>query len=220
MAVDQREYDYLVKVVLIGDSGVGKSNRALLSRFTRGEFNPESKSTIGVEFATRSIEIDGKVVKGQIWDTAGQERFRALTSAYYRGAVGAVVVYDISKHASFDNVPRWVNELQDNIKTAEGSFKLLLVGNKSDLAAAGQRAVRVEEAEQLAEEHNMSFMETSALDATGVEEAFQSILSDIFNILSHRRPEDDAPGSTIDASKLAGTTITPGVDQPQGGKCC
>ncbi|PAA46140.1 hypothetical protein BOX15_Mlig010891g1 [Macrostomum lignano] len=90
------EYDYLFKVVLIGDSGVGKSN--LLSRFTRNEFNLESKSTIGVEFATRSIRVNGKVVKSQIWDTAGQERYRAITSAYYRGAVGALLVYDIAKH--------------------------------------------------------------------------------------------------------------------------
>jgi len=88
-------YDYLFKVVLIGDSGVGKSN--LLSRFTRNEFSLESKSTIGVEFATRSIQVDGKTVKAQIWDTAGQERYRAITSAYYRGAVGALLVYDITK---------------------------------------------------------------------------------------------------------------------------
>ena len=89
------DYDYLFKVVLIGDSGVGKSN--LLSRFTRNEFSLESKSTIGVEFATRSIEVDGKTIKAQIWDTAGQERYRAITSAYYRGAVGALLVYDITK---------------------------------------------------------------------------------------------------------------------------
>ncbi|KAJ7061758.1 GTP-binding protein ypt3 [Mycena amicta] len=213
---DIREYDYLVKVVLIGDSGVGKSN--LLSRFTRGEFNPESKSTIGVEFATRSIEVDGKIVKGQIWDTAGQERFRALTSAYYRGAVGALIVYDISKHPSFDNVPRWVQELKDNVKIDQENMVIMLVGNKSDLADQGQRAVRIEEATDLAAEHRMSFMETSALDASNVEEAFQSILTDIYRILS-RRPPDDAP-PTVDPSKLAGTTITPGPSTTQGGKCC
>ena len=88
-------YDYLFKIVLIGDSSVGKSN--LLSRFTRNEFHIDSKSTIGVEFATKTIEVDGKRVKAQIWDTAGQERYRAITSAYYRGAVGALLVYDISK---------------------------------------------------------------------------------------------------------------------------
>uniref|UniRef100_A0A8C6SRH9 RAB11A, member RAS oncogene family n=1 Tax=Neogobius melanostomus TaxID=47308 RepID=A0A8C6SRH9_9GOBI len=99
-------------LVLIGDSGVGKSN--LLSRFTRNEFNLESKSTIGVEFATRSIQVDGKTVKAQIWDTAGQERYRAITSAYYRGAVGALLVYDIAKHLTYENVERWLKELRDH----------------------------------------------------------------------------------------------------------
>jgi len=100
------DYDYLFKVVIIGDSGVGKSN--LLSRFTRNEFHLDSKSTIGVEFATRSIQHDGKIIKAQIWDTAGQERYRAITSAYYRGAVGALLVYDISKRLTFENVERWL----------------------------------------------------------------------------------------------------------------
>ena len=104
------DYDYLFKVVLIGDSGVGKSN--LLSRFTRNEFSLESKSTIGVEFATRSISVEGKTIKAQIWDTAGQERFRAVTSAYYRGAVGALIVYDITRGHTFDNVARWLEELR------------------------------------------------------------------------------------------------------------
>uniref|UniRef100_A0A4W5KWT8 RAB11B, member RAS oncogene family, b n=1 Tax=Hucho hucho TaxID=62062 RepID=A0A4W5KWT8_9TELE len=102
----------LSTVVLIGDSGVGKSN--LLSRFTRNEFNLESKSTIGVEFATRSIQVDGKTIKAQIWDTAGQERYRAITSAYYRGAVGALLVYDIAKHLTYENVERWLKELRDH----------------------------------------------------------------------------------------------------------
>ena len=97
---------------MIGDSGVGKSN--LLSRFTRNEFSLDSKSTIGVEFATKSIVAEGKTIKAQIWDTAGQERYRAITSAYYRGAVGALLVYDISKHATFENVERWLKELRDH----------------------------------------------------------------------------------------------------------
>ncbi|KAD2393908.1 hypothetical protein E3N88_40885 [Mikania micrantha] len=106
------DYDYLFKVVLIGDSGVGKSN--LLSRFTRNEFSLESKSTIGVEFATRSIRVDDNVIKAQIWDTAGQERYRAITSAYYRGAVGALLVYDTTRHVTFENVGRWLKELRDH----------------------------------------------------------------------------------------------------------
>ncbi len=107
---DDQSEDYLFKVVLIGDSAVGKSN--LLSRYARNEFNNNSKATIGVEFQTQSIEIEGKEVKAQIWDTAGQERFRAVTSAYYRGAVGALIVYDISRRGTFENVGRWLEELK------------------------------------------------------------------------------------------------------------
>uniref|UniRef100_A0A3Q0SPV8 Ras-related protein Rab-25 n=1 Tax=Amphilophus citrinellus TaxID=61819 RepID=A0A3Q0SPV8_AMPCI len=138
------EYDFLFKVVLIGDSGVGKSN--LLSRFTRNEFNLESKSTIGVEFATRSIQVDGKTIKAQIWDTAGQERYRAITSAYYRGAVGALLVYDIAKHLTYENVERWLKELRDH---ADNNIVIMLVGNKSDLRHL--RAVPTDEARAFAE---------------------------------------------------------------------
>ncbi|XP_034610880.1 ras-related protein Rab-11B isoform X3 [Trachemys scripta elegans] len=130
-------------VVLIGDSGVGKSN--LLSRFTRNEFNLESKSTIGVEFATRSIQVDGKTIKAQIWDTAGQERYRAITSAYYRGAVGALLVYDIAKHLTYENVERWLKELRDH---ADNNIVIMLVGNKSDLRHL--RAVPTDEARAFA----------------------------------------------------------------------
>lgn len=130
-------------MVLIGDSGVGKSN--LLSRFTRNEFNIDSKSTIGVEFATRSIQVDSKTIKAQIWDTAGQERYRAITSAYYRGAVGALLVYDISKHNTYENVTRWLKELRDH---ADSNIVIMLVGNKSDLRHL--RAVHTDEAKAFA----------------------------------------------------------------------
>ena len=116
---DQGGEEYLYKIVLIGDSAVGKSN--LLSRFARNEFDTNSKATIGVEFQTQVVEIDGKEVKAQIWDTAGQERFRAVTSAYYRGAFGALIVYDISRRTTFDSVKRWLDELG-------GTFSLNLSG--------------------------------------------------------------------------------------------
>ena len=157
-------------MVLIGDSGVGKSN--LLSRFTRNEFNLDSKSTIGVEFATRSIQVDSKTIKAQIWDTAGQERYRAITSAYYRGAVGALLVYDISKHQTYENVTRWLKELRDH---ADTNIVIMLVGNKSDLRHL--RAVPTEEAKEFASQNGLSFIETSALDASNVELAFQNELT-------------------------------------------
>ncbi|ESO11127.1 hypothetical protein HELRODRAFT_104797 [Helobdella robusta] len=173
------EYDYLFKIVLIGDSGVGKSN--LLSRFTRNEFNLESKSTIGVEFATRSIVVEGKKLKAQIWDTAGQERFRAITSAYYRGAVGAMLVYDIAKHATFENIDRWLKELRDH---ADDNIVVLLVGNKTDLRHL--RAVMSEDAAEYADRNNLIFIETSALDSTNVEHAFQQCLNEVYKRVADR----------------------------------
>jgi len=187
------ENDYLFKVVLIGDSGVGKSN--LLSRFTRNEFNLESKSTIGVEFATRSIQCDGKTIKAQIWDTAGQERYRAITSAYYRGAVGALLVYDISKAVSYENVERWLNELRDH---ADSNIVIMLVGNKSDLRHL--RAVPTEQAASFAEKHGLSFIETSALDSTNVELAFQRILTEIYHIVAVNKNLDKKESSGVEGS--------------------
>ena len=113
--------EYLFKIVVIGDSAVGKSN--LLSRFTRDEFDHNSKATIGVEFQTQVLEVDGKEVKAQVWDTAGQERFRAVTSAYYRGAVGALVVYDITRRTTFDSVKRWLDELNSNLSFSLSSME-------------------------------------------------------------------------------------------------
>lgn len=186
------DYDYLFKVVLIGDSGVGKSN--LLSRFTRNEFSLESKSTIGVEFATRSINVDGKMIKAQIWDTAGQERYRAITSAYYRGAVGALLVYDITRHVTFENVERWLKELRDH---TEHNIVVMLVGNKSDLRHL--RAVSTEDAQTFAEREGLYFIETSALESTNVENAFKQVLTQIYRIVSKKAldvSEDNAAAPT------------------------
>jgi len=207
-------YDYLFKVVLIGDSGVGKSN--LLSRFTRNEFNLESKSTIGVEFATRSINVDGKTVKAQIWDTAGQERYRAITSAYYRGAVGALLVYDIAKHQTFENVTRWLKELRDH---ADANIVIMLVGNKSDLKHL--RAVPTDEAKAFSSENGLSFIETSALDASNVESAFQNILTEIYRIVSSKSLESS--GDVIRPSGGETILVAPTADDggsKSGGKCC
>ncbi|KAG0303373.1 Ras- protein Rab-11A [Dissophora globulifera] len=206
------EYDYLFKVVLIGDSGVGKSN--LVSRFTRNEFNLESKSTIGVEFTTRSIQVDSKTIKAQIWDTAGQERYRAITSAYYRGAVGALLVYDIAKHQTYENVSRWLKELRDH---ADTNIVIMLVGNKSDLRHL--RAVPTDEAKQFAAENGLSFIETSALDSSNVELSFQRILTEIYRIVSNKALENSGDvirptgGETINVSPNSG-------DANAAGKCC
>ncbi|XP_055351308.1 ras-related protein Rab-11B-like [Paramacrobiotus metropolitanus] len=163
-----------LKLYSSGDSGVGKTN--LLSRFSHNEFNHDSKVTIGVEFSIRSLKIAGKSVQAQIWDTAGQERFRAVINAYYRGAAGALLVYDITKRTSFESVERWLKEVWDN---ADQNVAIMLVGNKSDLRHL--RAVQQEEGKQLAERHKLSFIETSALDSTNVENAFLNTVTDIYN---------------------------------------
>jgi Ras-related protein Rab-11A len=166
------EYDYLYKIILTGDSGVGKTN--LLSRFTRDEFSLETKSTIGVEFASRTITSHNKNIKAQIWDTAGQERYRAITNAYYRGAVGALLVYDVSRGSSFNNLDRWLTELREN---AAANIVIMLVGNKSDLRHL--REVSTAEGKSYAEAHGLYFIEASALSSENVELAFQNLVSEI-----------------------------------------
>ncbi|KAK4467863.1 hypothetical protein MN116_008783 [Schistosoma mekongi] len=211
MSGKEDEYDYLFKVVLIGDSGVGKSN--LLSRFTRDTFTLESKSTIGVEFATRNVTIDGKIIKAQIWDTAGQERYRAITSAYYRGAVGALLVYDVCVLQSFRNLENWLKELQDH---AEKNIVVMLVGNKCDLRHL--RNVKTEDASFFAQQYGLSFIETSALDSTNVEEAFCQILQAIYNIVSSHPPVSnvDMKMSLYNNQPI----VSPNTDNSGGGRRC
>lgn len=127
------------------------------------------------------IQVEGKTVKAQIWDTAGQERYRAITSAYYRGAVGALLVYDITKRQTFDNVQRWLRELRDH---ADSNIVIMMAGNKSDLNHL--RAVQEQDGHALAEKEGLSFLETSALDATNIEKAFQTILAEIYHIVSKK----------------------------------
>ncbi|CAJ0581292.1 unnamed protein product, partial [Mesorhabditis spiculigera] len=173
------EYDYLFKVILLGDSGVGKTN--LLSRFADNRFSLETRQTIGVEFKCASLQVDGKTVKAQIWDTAGQERFRAITAAYYRGAVGALLVYDVANHQSYRNLERWLGELREH---GDPGIQVTLVGNKSDLRHL--RAVPTDEARIFAEMQNFSFFETSALDSTNVETAFTELLTQIYRTTIER----------------------------------
>ncbi|KAG2261221.1 hypothetical protein Bca52824_068300 [Brassica carinata] len=210
-----QKIDYVFKVVLIGDSAVGKSQ--LLARFSRNEFSIESKATIGVEFQTRTLTIDSKTVKAQIWDTAGQERYRAVTSAYYRGAVGAMLVYDITKRQSFDHVARWLEELRGH---ADKNIVIMLVGNKTDLGTL--RAVPTEDAKEFAQRENLFFMETSALDSINVEPSFLTVLTEIYRIVSKKNLVANEEGeSGGDSSLLQGTKIVvPGEEAEAKGKGC
>ncbi|XP_042452104.1 ras-related protein RABA5a-like [Zingiber officinale] len=176
---EQQSEDYLFKIVMIGDSAVGKSN--LLARFARNEFYQNSKSTIGVEFQTQKMLIDGKEIKAQIWDTAGQERFKAVTSAYYRGAVGALLVYDISRRRTFESISRWLNELHAH---SDMNVVIILVGNKTDLKDA--REVDTAEGKAIAETQGLFFIETSALDSSNVAAAFETVVKEIYHILSRK----------------------------------
>jgi len=157
--------DVTFKILLIGDAGVGKS--CMLLQFTDNKFQPVHDLTIGVEFGARNITVDGKTIKLQIWDTAGQESFRSITRSYYRGAAGALLVYDITRRDTFNHLTTW---LEDARKHANENMVIMLVGNKSDLER--RRAVTVEEGEQFAREHNLIFIETSAKTASNIEEAF------------------------------------------------
>ncbi|KAI4344994.1 hypothetical protein L6164_012164 [Bauhinia variegata] len=193
---DEGAEEYLFKIVIIGDSAVGKSN--LLSRYARNEFNLHSKATIGVEFQTQSMEIDGKEVKAQIWDTAGQERFRAVTSAYYRGAVGALVVYDISRRTTFDSVGRWLDELNTHCDT---TVARMLVGNKCDLENI--RSVSIEDGKSLAEAEGLFFMETSALDSTNVKTAFEMVIREIYNNISRKVLNSDTYKAELSVNRVS-----------------
>lgn len=159
------EYDYLFKLLLIGDSGVGKS--CLLLRFADDTYTPDYISTIGVDFKIRTIELDGKTIKLQIWDTAGQERFRTITSSYYRGAHGIIIVYDVTDQESFNNVKQWLQEID---RYATGGVMKLLVGNKADLL--DKKVVEYTAAKEFADALDIPFLETSALSSTNVEQAF------------------------------------------------
>jgi len=199
-------FDHLFKIVLVGDSGVGKSN--LLSRFTRNSFTTDEKSTIGVEFATRVIPMaDSKKIKAQIWDTAGQERYRAITNAYYRGALGALLVYDVTKLSSFENIPRWLRELREY---ANRDIVLVLVGNKADLVDKSLRQVTEEQAKQLAAEHDIGFMEASAKSGFNVDDAFTLIVKKIYEgaFVKPKPPTETA--RTVDVGPS---------NQPSPGKC-
>ncbi|KAL2336238.1 hypothetical protein Fmac_010684 [Flemingia macrophylla] len=198
----QEKIDYVFKVVVIGDSAVGKTQ--ILSRFAKNEFCFDSKSTIGVEFQTRTVTINEKVIKAQIWDTAGQERYRAVTSAYYRGALGAMLVYDITKRQSFDHVARWVEELRSH---ADSSIVIMLVGNKADLVDL--RMVPTEDAVEFAEDQGLFFSETSALSGDNVESAFLKLLEEINRVVSKKALEcgnvKDHGGNSV--TSLKGTKV-------------
>nr|CDS35113.2 Ras protein Rab 8A [Hymenolepis microstoma] len=163
-----KNYDYLFKLLLIGDSGVGKTS--LLFQFTEEQFNATFIATIGIDFKIRTIEVDGKKIKLQIWDTAGQERFRTITTAYYRGAMGIMLVYDITQPKTYYNIKHWLRNIVDH---ANSDVEQMLLGNKCDMES--QRQVTREEAQEFARQNNIDFFETSAKEGENVIAAFTQL---------------------------------------------
>ena len=163
----------IFKIVLIGDTSVGKTN--ILSKYLTDEFDPESKATVGVEFGTKNFKIENNIVKVQIWDTAGQERYRSITNAYYKGAKGALLVYDITNKKSFDNLDKWISDLKTN---GDEKISIVLLGNKSDLES--QRVISTEEGKNKAELFKFAFMETSALNGSNIEKAFDELIKEVY----------------------------------------
>ena len=168
------DYDYLYKLIIVGDSFVGKTN--IMSQYIRKEFSLNTKSTVGVEFGAKIIKIENKMIKAQIWDTAGEERYRSVTNAYYKGAKGAFVVYDITNKLSFESIEKWIQDLKIN---SDHNITLLLIGNKKDLE--DKREVSKEEGEEKAKTFGLGFIETSACTGENIDKAFETMLKEVFN---------------------------------------
>eukprot|EP00199_Chlamydomonas_sp_CCMP681_P006848 CAMPEP_0119104626 /NCGR_PEP_ID=MMETSP1180-20130426/2794_1 /TAXON_ID=3052 ORGANISM="Chlamydomonas cf sp, Strain CCMP681" /NCGR_SAMPLE_ID=MMETSP1180 /ASSEMBLY_ACC=CAM_ASM_000741 /LENGTH=287 /DNA_ID=CAMNT_0007089445 /DNA_START=216 /DNA_END=1083 /DNA_ORIENTATION=- len=180
------EHDATVKLLLIGDSGVGKS--CLLLRFADDSFTSSFITTIGIDFKTRKVPIKDKVIKLQIWDTAGQERFRTITSAYYRGAMGILLVYDVTDEGSFNNIRNWMRNIEQH---ASDTVNKILVGNKCDMADE-KRAVQYSKGKALADEYGIRFFETSAKTKLNVEEVFTAIARDVMDRLEAQDQQQQA----------------------------
>ena len=187
------EYEMMVKVILIGDSGVGKTN--IMSKFLKNQFMEESKATIGVEFGSKLFNHEGHKIKAQIWDTAGQEKYKAITGAYYKGSKGALVVYDITQKKTFENIEKWVNDLK---AAGDPKITIILIGNKNDLD--NKRQVSKDQGEEKARSFGCAFLETSAYSGDNIDKAFNLMVKEIYEKFSNDSTGEDelAPGSNGD----------------------
>ena len=205
---DYEQEDYKIKIIVVGDSGVGKTN--LINRFASDKFDINSKATIGVEFVYKTLKINKEVIKVEVWDTAGQERYRAITSSYYKGAKGAIIVYDITNEDSFNNVESWMNEVTKKGKT---DMQFLLVGNKKDLI--NDRKVTEQKGIDKAKELNMNLFEASALEKTNVNEAFNYLVKEIY--LNIRKEKNI---NTNNDEKIGQGGIVLNTNKKKRKKCC
>lgn len=196
------DYNFLFRYIIVGDMAVGKS--CILLQYTDNKFRNQHELTIGVEFGAKSIELDDKIIKIQIWDTAGQEAFQAITRTYYKGAVGALLVYDITRKETFMHVVRWLEEVRNN---SSKSIVIILIGNKKDLES--KRQVSYEEGEEFARENGLLFLETSAKSAYNVEESFRVSAGRILRSLSEANEEiENNRGIRIDDNRQSNSDST------------
>ncbi len=184
---DEEEYEMMAKVILIGDSSVGKTN--IMSKYLKNQFNENSKATVGVEFGSKLFKLNGHNIKAQIWDTAGQEKYKAITGAYYKGSKGAFVVYDITRKETFESVDKWINDLKSS---GDPKLIIIIIGNKCDLEE--KREILKEQGEEKAKSFGCAFLETSALSGDNIDKGFEMMISEIFKKYGNDSNEDDELG--------------------------
>lgn len=203
MSARDNPFDLQIKLLMIGDSGVGKT--CLLLRYANDSYSPTFITTIGIDFKIKNIQLGSKRVKLQIWDTAGQERFRTITTSYFKGAQGILLVYDVTDRKTFQAIGNWISQINQH---ADVNVNKILIGNKCDMEE--ERAVTVAEGQKLATEFNMHFFETSAKQDTNVEKAFISLAEEVIE----RLIEQGSGGMNSGGSKL-----TAGAPKPKA-NCC
>jgi len=207
-------YDLILKLVLIGDSGVGKTN--ILSRYNNNEFSLATQPTVGVEFGNKIIKKENKSIKLQLWDTAGQERYKAITNAFYKGSKGAFVVYDITRKSSFLNIDKWIGELKTN---GSEDILIILVGNKSDLE--DKREVSTEDGEKKAKQYGIAFCETSALQGKNIEYAFNILIDEIILEIENAKQKEMKNNKSNNKKKSKGIMLNTNNDKNhKKNKCC
>ena len=211
--MDDEEYSIIFKMILVGDSGVGKTN--ILSRYVNNEFSETTKSTVGVELGYKIEEINNTKVKVQIWDTAGQERYKSITNTYYKGAKGALIVYDISRKESFLNVDKWIADLKE---FGEENVCILLIGNKCDLE--NMRQVPTDDVSKKAQQYNIGFCETSALSAKNIDFAFQKLIKLVAEKMPHIDEKYGNQSSVISTGLSLDTKIISEEKRPKKNKKC
>ncbi len=210
---DSEEYEMMIKVILIGDSGVGKTN--IMSKFLKNQFLEDSKATVGVEFGSKLFIQQGHKIKAQIWDTAGQEKYKAITSAYYKGSKGALVIYDITQKETFANIEKWVNDLKCK---GDPKITIIIIGNKNDLEE--KRQISKEQGEEKAKSFGCAFLETSAYSGDNIEKAFEMMVKEIYDKFTSDIGGDDEEelDSNEKGEDLKLENVNP--DNNEKKKCC